>query len=139
MWRFRGNPVMGKSYLIGTDKKNVIKAAIYYSMDSFFQDAVLIDGVRMASIEEIIAMKVDIIQREGRKKDFWDLHELFEHYSIADIIELHQKRSEWKHEPLVIKKNFSKFSNADLDFDPICLKSKEWVFIKQDFENANDK
>ncbi|RZJ28177.1 MAG: nucleotidyl transferase AbiEii/AbiGii toxin family protein [Chryseobacterium sp.] len=136
---FGGNPVMGKSYLIGTDKKNVIKVDIYYSMDPFFQDAVLIDGVRMASIEEIIAMKVDIIQRKGRKKDFWDLHELLEHYSIADMIELHQKRFEWTHEPMVIKKNFSNFSEADLDFDPICLKSKEWVFIKEDFENVNDK
>jgi predicted nucleotidyltransferase component of viral defense system len=30
----------------------------------------------MATVEEIIAMKLDVMQRGGRKKDFWDLHEL---------------------------------------------------------------
>lgn len=32
--------------------------------------------------------------------------------------------------------NFRNFSNADLDFDPICLKSKELIFIKEDFKRT---
>lgn len=67
---FGDNAGMGKSYLIGTGDNDNIKLDIYYSMDPFFQEAVTTDGVRLASIEEIIAMKVDVIQRGGRKKIF---------------------------------------------------------------------
>ncbi|MDB5141155.1 MAG: hypothetical protein JWR12_3071, partial [Mucilaginibacter sp.] len=83
---FGGNPGMGKSYLIGTDANNVIKLDLYYSMDPFFQNAIEEDGVRMATVEEIIAMKIDVVQRGGRKKDFWDLHELLNQYTITDMI-----------------------------------------------------
>jgi hypothetical protein len=38
----------------------------------------------MATVEEIIAMKVDIVQRGGRKKDFWDLHEALNYYTIDE-------------------------------------------------------
>jgi len=133
---FGGNPGMGKSYLVGTDSDNVIKLDIYYSMDPFFQEAKEEDGVRMATVEEIVAMKVDVVQRGGRKKDFWDLHELLDQYTVAAMIDLHQQRFEWTHDELLIRNNFTDFSQADLDLDPICLLNKEWVFIKEDIEAA---
>ena len=133
---FGGNPGMGKSYLIGTDPENVIKLDLYYSMDPFFQGAFHEDGVRMATVEEIIAMKVDIVKRGGRKKDFWDLHELLSRYSIKAMINLHKQRFEWTHDELLITNNFTDFVEADNDLDPICLKNKEWVFIKEDIEAA---
>ncbi|MFW0718331.1 nucleotidyl transferase AbiEii/AbiGii toxin family protein [Pedobacter sp. N23S346] len=133
---FGGNPGMGKSYLVGTDRNNAIKLDLYYAMDPFFQDYVIHDDVRMATVEEIIAMKVDVILRGGRKKDYWDLHQLLENYTIDQMIDLHQKRFEWTHDREKILKNFRNFSDADLDFDPICLKAKEWIFIKEDFEDA---
>ena len=133
---FGGNPGMGKSYLIGTDANNVIKLDLYYSMDPFFQNAIEEDGVRMATVEEIIAMKIDVVQRGGRKKDFWDLHELLNQYTITDMINLHKQRFEWTHDEPLIQNNFAEFAEADLDLDPICLKNKEWVFIKEDIEAA---
>lgn len=133
---FGGAEIIGKSYLIGSDKDHMVKLDIYYSMDPFFQDAVVIDNVRLASVEEIIAMKVDVVQRGGRKKDFWDLHQVLDDYDLIAMIDLHAKRFEWTHERDVILENFTDFSAADADFDPICLMAKEWVFIKEDFEAA---
>ena len=133
---FGGNPGMGKSYLIGTDANNVVKLDLYYSMDPFFQDSKKEDGVRMATIEEIIAMKIDVVQRGGRKKDFWDLHELLNQYTVNDMIDLHRQRFEWTHDEALIQNNLTAFSEADNDLDPICLKNKEWVFIKEDIEAA---
>jgi hypothetical protein len=133
---FGGNSGMGKSYLIGTDPDNVIKLDLYYSMDPFFQEALYEDGIRMATVEEIIAMKVDVIQRGGRKKDFWDLHELLNQYTITAMIGLHKQRFQWTHDELLIQNNFIYFSEADNDLDPICLKNKEWIFIKEDIEAA---
>lgn len=37
-----------------------------------------------------------------------------------------------------ILENFVDFSIADQDPDPICLKEKEWAFIKEDFETATN-
>jgi len=133
---FGGTSGMGKSYLIGHDQDNQIKLDLYYAMDPFFQNYLVRDDIRMATIEEIIAMKVDVILRGGRKKDYWDLHELLETYTVDQMIDLHRKRFEWTHDRGKIHTNFQNFSHADLDFDPICLKSKEWIFIKEDFELA---
>ena len=132
---FGGVSGMGKSFTIGNNKTDSIKLDLYYSMDPFFQEAVIVDGVRMATVDEIVAMKVDIIQRGGRKKDFWDLHEALNKYTIEEIIKLHKCRFEWTHDPTLIRRNFIDFSSADTDFDPICLRGKVWQFIKEDFED----
>ena len=116
-----------------------MKLDLYYCMDPFFQPALEEDGLRMATIEEIIAMKVDIVQRGGRKKDFWDLHELLAKYSIKNMVALHKQRFEWTHDETLILNNFTNFTAADVDFDPNCLKNKEWIFIKEDFEEATLK
>jgi len=134
-----GNPGMGKSYLVGADDEDYVKVDIYYSMDPFFQPLVFEDNVRMATIEEITAMKVDIIQRKGRKKDFWDLHELMEFYSIDQMISLHATRFEYTHDKPLIITNFTDFSYADTFTDPTCLRGKRWGFIKQDFVEALDR
>jgi Nucleotidyl transferase AbiEii toxin, Type IV TA system len=133
---FGNNPGMGKSYLVGTGVDSAIKVDIYYAMDPFFQELTEEDGIRIATIDEIVAMKVDVVQRVGRKKDFWDLHEALNTFSIKDMIALHKQRFEWTHDEALIKKNFTDFVNADDDFDPICLKGKEWIFIKEDIEDA---
>jgi len=133
---FGGNAGMGKSYLIGDSADRGIKLDVYYSMDPFFQDAIELDQIRLATIEEIIAMKIDVVQRGGRKKDFWDLHELLPQYNVAAMIDLHRQRFEWTHDPKLILENFTNFQGADQDFDPICLRDKEWIFIKEDLEQA---
>lgn len=133
---FGGKAGMGKSYFVGPDSGNLVKLDIYYSMDPFICDTVMDNNIRLASIEEIIAMKLDIFLRGGRKKDFWDLHELLNNYDIADMLTLHRKRCEWTHDESTIISNLTNFSRADLDLDPVCFREKEWIFIKEDFEQA---
>ncbi|PWN58457.1 nucleotidyl transferase AbiEii/AbiGii toxin family protein [Chryseobacterium viscerum] len=131
-------PAMGKSYLIGTDKDNTVKIDIYYT-DTFIRSEKTEDGIRLSTIEEIIAMKVDVVQRGGRKKDFWDLHEFLSEYGIDKMLELHEERYPYSHDKDLILKNFIDFSFADDDFDPICLQGKYWEFIKEDIEEAVNK
>ena len=78
----------------------------------------------------------DIIQRGGRKKDFWDLHELLTKYKLNEMIELHRQRFEWTHNEALIRQNFARFSEADLEPDPLCLRHKYREFIKDDLEDA---
>jgi len=131
-------PGMGKSYVIGPDRGNVIKLDVYYT-DPFIQPALILDGIRMATVEEIVAMKIDVVQRGGRKKDFWDLHELLPKYSVETMLALHKQRHEYVHDKALILKNLTDFTQADDDFNPICLKGKYWEFIKEDIEDAVNK
>lgn len=131
----------GKSYYIGDSKEDCVKLDLFYT-DKFIQDIILIDGIRLATVEEIIAMKIDIISRGGRKKDFWDIHELKDDYSIYKMLDLHQQRNPDTHNGDQIRRKFTNFKNADDDFDPICLKGKYWEIIKLDiidFANASGK
>jgi len=121
----------GKSYFVGESENNSIKIDLFYT-DEFIDAVTLIDAIRLASVEEIIAMKLDIIQRGGRKKDFWDLHELMDEYSIDKMFSLHKKRYPYGHDKVVLKNNFTQFENADGDFDPVCLREKHWELIKVD-------
>ena len=129
-------PALGKSYVVGTDKQNVVKIDFYYT-DAFIQPSIIADkNIRLATIEEIIAMKVDVVQRGGSKEDFWDLHAVLELYGIKKMLELHDLRYQYDHDEKLIIKNFTNFKIADEDFDPVCLHGKYWDFIKDDFEVA---
>jgi len=127
-------PAMGKCYFIGENADKAIKLDIFYT-DTFICPPLIEDTIRMATLEEIIAMKVDVVQRGGRKKDFWDLHALFDSYNMEQMLQLHEKRYPYSHDKEPILRNFTDFTEADNDFDPICLKGKYWEFIKEDIED----
>lgn len=129
---------MGKSYFIGNSAEESVKLDLYYT-DPFIRPALTIDNIRLATLDEITAMKVDVIYRGARKKDFWDLHELLDSYSIPQMIQLHAERYPFTHDPHEILRNFINFKIADNDFEPICLKNKYWELIKLDFVEAVEK
>ena len=122
---------MGKAYFIGDSEESCIKLDLYYT-DNFIEPEILIDGIRLATINEIVAMKMDVIQRVGRKKDFWDIYELLNSYTFIEFLELHKRRYPYTHEKEILRSNFTNFVNADHDFEPICLKNKVWELVKLD-------
>lgn len=124
-------PALGKSYTVGSDREQAIKVDVFYT-DTFIHPPLIEDGIRMATTEEIIAMKIDVVQRGGRKKDFWDLHELFTKYPLSEMLLLHQQRYPYTHDSALILQNLTHFDLADDDFDPVCLRGKYWAFIKED-------
>ncbi|MCY1562052.1 hypothetical protein D9M68_993920 [compost metagenome] len=72
------------------------------------------------------------MQNIGRKKDFWDLHELMNHYDIKKMLDLHKEKYPYNHDPQAIISNFTNFEKAENDFDPHCLRGKYWELIKLD-------
>ncbi len=122
---------IGKSYFIGNNKSDCIKLDLYYT-DKFIFKPIEVDGIRLATVEEILSMKADVIMRGGRKKDFWDLHNLLEDYSLDKIISLHKKRYPYSHDKQLLLTKLVDFSSADNDFEPICLQGKHWELIKFD-------
>ena len=83
----------GRSYYVGKSEDEYVKVDLMYS-DPFLEDAEVIDGIRMAGVKDIVAMKMHVVSQGGRKKDFWDLHRLLKEYTLPEMIGLHAKRYE---------------------------------------------
>lgn len=127
-------PGMGRSYVVGSGSEDHVKLDVFYSPDKFLYPPYEEDGIRMSTIDDIVAMKIDVISRGGRKKDFWDLHELLNDYSLKEMLALHKRRAEFTHDEAQICRLLVDFAKADEEYDPKCLQGKYWEFIKEDFE-----
>lgn len=112
-----------------------VKLDVYYT-NPFIRPALVTDSIRLAAIDEIVAMKIDVIQRTGRKKDFWDTYEIMDTYNLDQMLALHQEIYPYSHDEDLIKKNLINFNSADDDFDPVCLRGKHWGLIKYDLYNT---
>lgn len=132
---FGRNHSLGESYLIGKSQDEVVKVDLYYT-DPFIFPFMEFEGIRLAQLEEITAMKLDVIGRNGRKKDFWDLHELLEYFSLQQMLDFYERRYPYNYPREVILNKMIDFKEADDDFEPICLKSKYWELIKLDIEET---
>nr|WP_199001281.1 nucleotidyl transferase AbiEii/AbiGii toxin family protein [Flavobacterium sp. ASV13] len=121
---------MGKSYYVGNSSADLVKVDVFYSMEAFIEDYEDHSGIRLASRAEIAAMKLDVVQRTGRKKDFWDIDQLAEDFTINEMFNLHENRYPYTHDRGLLTKQFTEFIKADDDFDPICLRGKHWEIIK---------
>jgi hypothetical protein len=133
-----GNIGFGKSYYVGLDSANLVKLDFYYT-DQFVFPEIISGQLRMASKEEIAAMKLEVIGRGGRKKDFWDVHELLDSMSIHDMLSYYEKRYPYGHTKGNLIQSLTKFDSADDDFDPDCLRQKHWELIKLDLEELIEK
>ena len=126
------NVSFGTYFQVGYSHENSVKVDIYYT-DNFVFEKVKIENIRMASDKEIIAMKLDVVSRGGRKKDFWDLHFFLDKYTIDEMISFFNERYPYNDAENNIKNQFIYFDNADSDVDPVCLLNKNWDLIKLDF------
>lgn len=122
----------GTSYLVGNSKEESVKLDLFYT-DTFIRPIEHHDSIRMAAVDDIVAMKMEVVANGGRKKDFWDLHMLHSSYSLADMLSLYEARYPYGASREVCLEGLTNFAVADCDPDPICLEDKIWQFIKLDF------
>ncbi|WP_436485845.1 nucleotidyl transferase AbiEii/AbiGii toxin family protein [Chitinophaga sp. ARDCPP14] len=125
----------GLYLFLGEDEQCSIKTDILYWDAPFLYPVVEEQGVRMATIEDIAAMKLDAISRGGRKKDFWDLSEILETHTMTQLLEIYEKKYPWFEIRDVIV-GLTNFSVADIMPDPVCFKNKNWEEIKSEMVRA---
>ena len=117
---------------VGNNKDDCVKLDICYDENPIFP-LVNTNGIRMVSEKDIAAMKINAItQDRQRKKDFWDIHDLLETYSIEDMVTFALKRYPWSLDLLKIIDGFKRLPQLN-DYTEIrCLKGKYWEFIVED-------
>ena len=88
------------------------------------------DGIRMYSPEDIIAMKVQAILGRGKKKDFWDVAELLQHFTIQDFIALHKEKYSTQNLYITVPQAITYFDDADESENPVSMKGQTWDSVK---------
>ena len=135
--RAYSDPGMGKTYWVGP-ARGAIKVDVYYT-DPFVDPPLIAEGIRMASLREVAAMKMDVVLRGGRKKDFWDLHALRDRFRLEDLLEAHALRYPYHHDRPKMLHELTSFGLANDDFEPMCLLGKYWELIREDWVDWVDE
>jgi len=110
---------------------NDVKVDFVHTFEPFNEPHETIENIRFASLPEIIALKLNAVSGRGAKKDFWDLHELLNHYSFEQMISFYHKHYPQNSSMMIIK-SITYFAEADEDLDPDTLKKVSWSQIKKD-------
>ena len=122
----------GRTYYVGFSEDDCIKLDLMYADEPFFEQYENRHGIRMATMDQIAAMKMEAINHGGRKKDWWDIHELLNHYSLNELLALHKRWEPWVHKRNKLLDALADFDEANGQPDPKCLKEKNWDEIKVD-------
>jgi len=87
--------------------------------------------LRMYDDRDLIAMKIQAILGRGKKKDFWDIAELLEHYDLSQMIDFHKTKYPNHLLLISIPQALVYFVDADNSDEPVSLKGQTWSGIKE--------
>lgn len=93
------------------------------------------DNIRLLSIADITAMKIGAASSRGSKKDFFDLHELLQHYSLAEILGFYKQKYA-QNDIWFIVRSLTYFEDAEHSEEPIVLHNQKWEQVKLAIINA---
>lgn len=87
------------------------------------------EGVRMWSLQDVVAMKLNAVSNRGSKKDFYDLVALLEHFRLPDMLGLYKAKYRPASMMMVIR-SLAWFEDAEAEPDPISLNKTSWVEVR---------
>ena len=96
----------------------------------FLNPPLLEDGLRLASIQDIAAMKLSAITGRGSRKDFIDLYFILNQFSLSKIFEFYNSKYPDGVDFLVFK-SLTYFEDAELEPMPKMLESINWDDVKK--------
>ncbi len=118
---------------------NSIKIDIITHSYPWLSDPVITDNLRLASLKDIAAMKLNAISGRGLIKDYLDVYFLLEHYSLSEMINLFELKypegSAWH-----LIRALVDIDSADRDRTPIlnCLEP-DWGKVKRRIKQVATK
>lgn len=89
-----------------------------------------LDGIRMWSLADVAAMKLNAITNRGSKKDFFDLVVLLDHYTLLEMLDLYCAKYAIANRFMVIR-SLAWFDDAESEPDPVTLGENTWPMVKE--------
>ena len=103
---------------------------VHYSCYPWLTPAVIENGLRLASPQDIAAIKVNAIEGRGTRKDFVDVYFLLTHFKLSELLEFYkQKYPEYSFFRALMSLTY--FDDAEQQPMPKMLNSTSWDVMKQ--------
>lgn len=128
--KFEKIVILKKSKNINIFSINDIKVDFVNYSYPWLHKHLLIDGIRLAGIEDIAAMKLAAISGRGSRKDFIDIYFLLQKFNISKMLGFYREKYFDGSEYLVLK-SLTYFDDAEKDIDIKMIKDIPWTTIKK--------
>jgi predicted nucleotidyltransferase component of viral defense system len=86
--------------------------------------------IRMASVEDIAAMKLNSTMNRGSKHDYYAIFELLNHFTLQKLISFYTSNYDFSSQ-LIARISLVYFEDADRDPDPVSIKETSWNSVKK--------
>jgi hypothetical protein len=108
-----------------------IKVSFFYYPYELMFELNKIDSLSIASLKDILPMKVNAIINRGSKKDFIDIYFIMKHLNLnsKEVMNVCLKKFKNMNE-MIFLKSLTYFEDADKELEPKMIKDISWEDIK---------
>ncbi|WP_455632275.1 nucleotidyl transferase AbiEii/AbiGii toxin family protein, partial [Parabacteroides sp.] len=114
-----------QSYLLNKIKIDIVDYAY-----PWLSEAIHVDGIQLAGLTDIAAMKLAAITGRGTKKDFIDLYFLSKRFTLSEMQSFYERKY-LDGSMFMVLKSLSYFEDAEQDPSPYMLEPIDWEEIKR--------
>lgn len=95
-----------------------------------------IGDIRIASLKDLAAFKLNAVSGRGSKKDFWDLEMLLNHFSLAEMLDFFNSKYA-TYDLWHLLRSLTYFDDAEREqIEIMDLSGKNWDYIKEKIRDA---
>lgn len=89
-----------------------------------------IEQIRFWSVDDVIAMKLGAVSGRGAKKDFWDIDELLNRYTLSQMLQFFTRKYP-NSDPGYVIRSLTYFDDAEQQVDPVEISTSTWPKVKE--------
>jgi hypothetical protein len=112
-----------------------VKVDIVYYPYKWLDPVILHENIRLATIRDIAAMKLEAVNNRGSKKDFMDVAFLLEHFSLRELVGLYREKYPASNDYMILR-SLVYFDDAEVEPIPMMLKPLTWEAAKERISDA---
>lgn len=113
-----------------------VKVDFVYFPHHLIKPIEIVEDIRFYSNADIAAMKIQAILGRAKKKDFWDLFELLQQYSLQQIMDWHKEKYPNQMLMISIPHAITYFVDADESETPVSFKKQTWDQVKKGIQKV---
>jgi hypothetical protein len=142
MWQMKwetklGFTLQGRDWQTLTGHVDRVKTALYFYKYPLIDEATVYNGVEIAVLKDLAAMKLDTVMSRGTKRDFIDLYFLTKQFGADRMFEYYDhKYGHLEDREVMLRKALVYFTEADGDEMPRMLVPVNWEDVKTYFLNT---
>ncbi|MGH9856869.1 MAG: nucleotidyl transferase AbiEii/AbiGii toxin family protein, partial [Acidobacteriota bacterium] len=112
------------------------KFSMFYYQYPLLDTKVMFEGVSLASLRDIAAMKIHALESRGTRRDFVDVYILSQHFTLDQMLDLYQQKYAALEDHLYpILRSLTYFEDAEQEKQmPDMLIPLDWQEVKAFFQ-----